>query len=77
MVQALNATWAVLPPPAMALRRIGVALGVKAPDVRPRRSTSSADAIREAQTAGLPVMQGRPDDPMLAFLDLPEPPRTH
>ena len=77
MVQALNSTWAVLPPPALALRRIGLALGVKAPDVRPQRATSSADAIRQAQTAGLPVVQGRPDDPMLAFLDLPVPPRPH
>jgi len=76
MVQALNATWAHLPPPALALRRIGLALGVKAPDAPHKQSASPAGAIQEAQAAGLPVMQGRPDDPMLAFLDLPEPPLT-
>jgi len=28
------------------------------------------DALREAIAAGMPVMEGRPDDPMLDFLDL-------
>ena len=76
MVRALNASWAILPPPALALRRIGQALGVKAPDTAPRRATTPAEALRDAQVAGLPVMQGRPDDPLLAFLDLPDPTPT-
>lgn len=67
----LNASWAVLPPPAIALRRIGLVLGIKPADAAPPARTTPDAALREAQTAGLPVMQGRPDDPLLNFLDLP------
>ena len=28
------------------------------------------EALKEAVTAGIPIMEGRPDDPLLAFLDL-------
>ena len=77
MVRALNASWSLLPPPALALRRIGQALGVKAPAGPPQRAATAAEAMRDAQAGGLPVMLGRPDDPMLAFLDLPDaPPNT-
>jgi len=77
-VRALNLAWAVLPPPAIALRRIGAALGVKQAAARPPAARTAAEAVREAMAGGLPVMQGRPDDPMLAFLDLPDqPPTTH
>ena len=69
-MQALYKCWAVLPPPALALRRIGAVLGLKEPTAPARAKTADA-ALREAMSAGFPVYQGRPDDPMLAFLDLP------
>ena len=59
-----------MPPPDAQLRRIALFLGL--PDTAPRRTapTSPEDSLREAIAAGLPVMEGRPDDPMLNFLDL-------
>lgn len=66
---ALAAFWASVPPPAVQLKRISMALGL--PDTQPRKATASAgDAMREAMAAGLPVMQGRPDDPMLDLIGL-------
>jgi hypothetical protein len=53
------------------LKRIALALGL--PDTAPpskARSLKPEDAMRQALAAGIPVMQGRPDDPMLDFLDL-------
>lgn len=71
--QALNKCWVVLPPAAIALRRICGALGMKTAADKPRARTVE-EAVREAMAGGLPVIQGRPNDPMLDFLDLP--PRT-
>jgi len=34
------------------------------------RSVKPADALQEAMAAGIPVMQGRPDDPMLDLIGL-------
>lgn len=53
----------------MQLKRIALALGIPEPRVQ-TRALSAGDAMREAAQAGLPVMQGRPDDPLLKFLDL-------
>lgn len=53
----------------MQLKRIALALGIPEPRVQ-TRALSAGEALREAAQGGLPVMQGRPDDPMLAFLDL-------
>jgi hypothetical protein len=53
------------------LKRIALALGL--PDTQPATSakpTTAEDAMRAALAAGLPVMEGRPDDPMLDLLDL-------
>lgn len=69
-VQALNDFWRTCPPAAMQLRRISLFLGIK-PDAIERHVAATPDeAMQEAQAAGLPVMHGRPDDPLLAFLDL-------
>lgn len=59
-----------MPAPAVQLKRIAQFLGL--PDPKPRVQTSARpqDALQEAMAAGLPVMEGRPDDPMLDFLDL-------
>jgi hypothetical protein len=51
------------------LKRIALALGIPEPRVQTRALTAP-DALREAANAGLPVMEGRPDDPYLDFLDL-------
>lgn len=55
----------------MQLKRISLALGI--PSTEPKVQTyarTPQDAIREAMAAGLCVQEGRPDDPMLDFLDL-------
>lgn len=58
-----------MPPAAVQLKRIALALGIPEPRVQ-TRALSASDALREAAQAGLPVMEGRPDDPLLDFLDL-------
>lgn len=69
--KALMARWRVLPPAAMQLARIAAAIGIKpAPEAQPVQSAQ--DFMKTAAAAGLPVMNHRPDDPMLDFLDLPE-----
>lgn len=67
---ALSAFWAGVPPPAVQLKRIALALGL--PDTQPPKAERKApeDALREAMAAGLPVMEGRPDDPMLDLIGL-------
>lgn len=69
-VDALAAYWRTVPPPAVQLRRIAHALGLQ--DAKPVAAPAkSADAaMREAFGAGLPVMHGRPDDPMLDLIGL-------
>ncbi len=59
----------MVPPPDIQLKRISLFLGL--PDTTPKRTTETPeDALREAMAAGLPVTEGRPDDPLLDFLDL-------
>lgn len=71
-VNALSAFWASVPPPGVQLKRIALALGL--PDTHPlhtsAKPTSAEDAMRAALAAGLPVMEGRPDDPMLDLIGL-------
>ena len=46
------------------------------PDTAPHHTPvtrNPEDAFREALAAGLPIMEGRPDDPLLAFLDFDNP----
>lgn len=68
-VNALAALWAKVPPAPLQLKRIALALGIPEPRVQTSTATPQ-EALREAAQAGLPVMEGRPDDPLLAFLDL-------
>lgn len=67
---ALCRFWQRVPPPAVQLKRIALVLGV--PETTPVQTSARTpeEAMREAMAAGLPVMQGRPDDPMLDLLDL-------
>lgn len=59
-----------MPPPGVQLKRIALAFGL--PDTEPpkARAVTPEDAMREALAAGLPVMEGRPDDPMLDLIGL-------
>ena len=68
---ALGRHWESLPPPDLQLKRISLFLGL--PDTAPKGKPmpgAPTDALREAMVAGLPVIEGRPDDPLLDFLDL-------
>jgi hypothetical protein len=69
-LDALTAFWASVPPPGVQLKRISLALGL--PDTQPAKAASgdASTAMREAIAAGLPVMEGRPDDPMLDLIGL-------
>lgn len=70
-VDALSAFWASVPPPGVQLKRIALALGL--PDTTPPPKAGRVkpeDAMQQAFAAGLPVMQGRPDDPMLDLIGL-------
>jgi len=73
-VLALAAFWRHTPPTALQLRRIALAIGLK-PEVSAgaRNASQRVDpqqALQQARDAGFQVAQGRPDDPLLAFLDL-------
>jgi hypothetical protein len=65
---ALLRHWKTVPPAAVQLKRIALALGIPEPRVQ-TLARSPQDAFREAIAAGLPVIEGRPDDPMLDLLD--------
>lgn len=66
---AMESFWLRVPPAALQLKRISLALGLS--DTTVQTSTRKVnDVMREAAAAGLSVMDGRPDDPMLDFLDL-------
>lgn len=63
---AMQSHWEALPPPAAQLRRIALALGIPDTKKTPQRPARTPDeALHEAMGAGMPVMEGRPDDPML------------
>lgn len=68
---ALNTFWLHTPPAALQLRRIALALGIKLPEPTTRQPARTAkDSLEQALAAGIPVMQGLPDDPLLKFLEL-------
>lgn len=73
MVSALYKAWKEFPPPALALLRIGAALGIKPPSPPPRalgKAQGIQNVLSEVAAMGIPIMHGRPDDPMLELLDL-------
>ena len=75
MVASLGRFWQHTPPPAIQLKRIAQVLGIKAENV-PERSVDfskhdiTEQDLNEFAAAGFGAMQGRPDDPMLDFLNL-------
>lgn len=70
-VEAMSRFWETIPPAALQLKRISLALGI-APEktVKTSAPKTADEALHQALAAGLPVMEGRPDDPMLNLLDL-------
>lgn len=70
-VRALSVYWRQQPPMVVLASRLcryfGIEVSAK-PDTP--RATTVDDAVEQARAAGLPVMQGRPDDPMLDLLEL-------
>jgi hypothetical protein len=52
------------------LKRIALALGIPDPAPVQTFAKTADEALREAAAGGLPVFEGRPDDPMLDLLDL-------
>jgi hypothetical protein len=70
-VSALAAFWRHTPPAALQLRRIALFLGLQPLEsATPGAALSPEQAMEAAQSAGLAVAHGRPDDPLLEFLDL-------
>jgi hypothetical protein len=69
-LDALSRFWSVVPPPAIQLKRIALALGLADAKPAPTRAEKPADALKEAMAAGIPVIEGRPDDPMLDLIGL-------
>lgn len=69
-VDVLAVFWISTPPPAVQLKRIAQALGLSDPVRATPRAVKPQDAMQEALAAGIPVMEGRPDDPMLDLLGL-------
>ncbi len=72
-VQVLQAYWRTQPPMPVLAARLCAYFGIKVgeePKRKAVKATSVHDVMRDAIAAGLPVMQGRPDDPILDFLDL-------
>ena len=66
---ALHQAWERVPPLPVTLQRIARRLGAAS---EPRRRVNAAPerALEQAIAAGLPVMHGRPDDPMLELCGL-------
>jgi hypothetical protein len=68
--RALLARWREVPPAALQLARIAAAIGIK-PSAQTAKPQTAQEFMQMAAKGGIPVLHGRPDDPMLAFLDLP------
>lgn len=67
-VESLMRFWAHTPPASLALKRISLALGLKATEPKVVAKTAG-EAKQLASEAGIPVIEGRPDDPVLDMLD--------
>jgi hypothetical protein len=70
-LRALEATWRSVPPLVVTVHRLANYIGVPAPAGESQRVAKTLDeALEQAASAGLPVMHGRPNDPMLALVGL-------
>ena len=64
-VEALMRFWRQTPPPALALKRISLFVGLKPERDAPELISKPSEAYAAVVAAGLPPTQGRPNDPML------------
>lgn len=73
-VNALTKFWQHSPPAYIQLRRIGQFLGLETPKPPAELTQESPEidqkAIHNIQSAGLGAFEGKPNDPMLDFLDV-------
>jgi hypothetical protein len=69
-VVMLSAYWRMQPPMVVLMSRVCRSLGVEVSAKPVKVARTAAEAVQEAHQFGLPIAEGRPDDPMLAFLDL-------
>jgi len=69
-VQVLMQHWRLQPPMVVLAGRLCRYFGIEVSQPVQRAAATPQDALKEALAAGLPVAEGRPDDPMLDFLDL-------
>jgi hypothetical protein len=67
---ALRQAWERVPPLAVTVQRIAIwAAAVPAPAAKVRAKRPE-QALEQLTAAGLPVMHGRPNDPMLDLIGL-------
>lgn len=70
-VQTLMVHWRSQPPLVVLAGRLCRYMGVDVSLPAQVVAADPQDAMKAAMAAGFPVANGRPDDPMLDFLDLP------
>lgn len=62
-----------MPPVALQLRRIAKFLGLEDPPVEKEDAPTKRaleDDLRALAQGGMPILEGKPNDPMLELLDL-------
>ena len=69
-VHALMTHWRLQPPLVVLAGRLCRHFGVDVSLAPAPVAATPQDALKQAQQAGLPIAEGRPDDPLLDFLDL-------
>lgn len=71
----LDKFWQQIPPTSLQLKRISIALGLPV-SASAQHSGNAIEAtdeeLQKAMASGIPVYDGKPDDPYLDFLDLPK-----
>jgi hypothetical protein len=69
-VHALSTYWRQQPPLVVLTARLCRWAGIDVCTAKPAPVATANEAPKEAALVGLPISHGRPDDPMLNFLDL-------
>lgn len=68
-VRCLSNYWKRQPPMVILASRLCRSLGIEVGAAPKVVAKTPEDALHEAMSFGMPVNQGKPDDPDLAFLD--------
>lgn len=70
-VRALSVYWRQQPPMVVLASRLCRYFGIEvSAKPEPKRASTAQEALEQARAAGLPITEGRPDDPMLDLLEL-------